>query len=147
MDAKLLVVTAIAAVTTCGGRPVSPPIPPQFTGDVIAYSQVSAGATDRYEVYTMTAGGANNALLIHSTTNLNEVAYSPDARSMAASGFLGADYSNISIYRFDFSAGSLRPLTTTPNVWDNHPAYSPSGSLIAFSRRYVPRQGEDRSGS
>ena len=101
-------------------------------GDIIAYCLCNSASS---QIYTVNADGTGSARLVNSSLVLNEPAYSPDGKYLVMSGYRGA---TLSIYRYTFSAGTVQLLTSVSNVWDNHPTYSPQGSIIAFSRGYPP---------
>jgi len=114
-----------------------------IAGGVVTYCMVNENANPQFQIYSINANGTGNSKLLNCTLSLNEPEYSPDGKFLVVSGFTGNDYVNISIYKYTFSTGILQRLTTTANVMDNHPTFSPDGLLIAFSRRYPPSWDTD----
>ncbi len=71
---------------------------------------------------------------------VNNVAWSPDGRTLALSGMKGGISD---IYTLDLASGTLRQLTNDRYA-DLHPAWSPDGRAIAFSSDRGPRTSFDR---
>lgn len=101
------------------------------------------GSTNSNQIFTINADGTNNTILINSTTVLNEPEYSNNGEYIVNNGYVNPYNGSLSIFIYSCTNGSLHRLTTTPNVWDNHPTFSPNGLQIAFSRRYPPEQDGD----
>ena len=102
-------------------------------GSKIAYCGNASGP---FEIYAMNADGSND----HQVTNLGGFAifpdYSPNGTRIAFSGGEGND-PNDEIYVVDAATGgSLQQLTSCAGYGDfcfnDHPAWSPDGSKIAF---------------
>ncbi|OGV66877.1 MAG: hypothetical protein A3K18_30540 [Lentisphaerae bacterium RIFOXYA12_64_32] len=60
--------------------------------------------------------------------------FTPDGNKLVFSGNLGKDQSvfGMDIYTMDLRTEKIEPLTNSPNVWDQYPAYSPDGKKIVF---------------
>jgi WD40 repeat protein len=71
---------------------------------------------------------------------VNNVAWSPDGRTLALSGMKGGISD---IYTLDLASGTLRQLTNDRYA-DLHPAWSPDGRTIAFASDRGPRTSFDR---
>jgi hypothetical protein len=71
---------------------------------------------------------------------VNNVAWSPDGRTLALSGMKGGISD---IYTLDLATGTLRQLTNDRYA-DLHPAWSPDGRSIAFASDRGPRSSFDR---
>jgi hypothetical protein len=71
---------------------------------------------------------------------VNNVAWSPDGRTLALSGMKGGISD---IYTLDLAAGTLRQLTND-RFADIHPAWSPDGRTIAFASDRGARTSFDR---
>jgi WD40 repeat protein len=71
---------------------------------------------------------------------VNNVAWSPDGRTLALSGMKGGISD---IYTLDLNGGTLRQLTNDRYA-DVHPAWSPDGRTIAFASDRGPRTSFDR---
>ncbi|MDQ3995966.1 MAG: peptidase S9, partial [Gemmatimonadota bacterium] len=71
---------------------------------------------------------------------VNNVAWSPDGRTLALSGMKGGISD---IYTLDLASGTLRQLTND-RFADLHPAWSPDGRTIAFASDRGPRTSFDR---
>jgi Tol biopolymer transport system component len=73
-------------------------------------------------------------MIIDAPIGLNYPDWSPDGESFAALGYVSE--STWSIYVFDVDGENLERLTTTNDVWDGDPSWSPDGSQIVFTRIY-----------
>jgi len=71
---------------------------------------------------------------------VNNVAWSPDGRTLALSGMKGGISD---LFTLDLAAGTLRQLTSDRYA-DLHPAWSPDGRTIAFASDRGPRTSFDR---
>jgi Tol biopolymer transport system component len=74
--------------------------------------------------------------MVESSTGLNHLDWSPDKQKIACSGYIGANNETVSIYIFNAIGTDLIRITTTDNVWDYEPRWSPAGEMIAFTRIY-----------
>ena len=111
-------------------------------GGVIAYcyQPVTSGNTKK-EIYAINADGSGNIRMIQTDVSLNHHAWSPDGLRFAAVGY--ASTTTWSIYVFDADGINLTRLTSTSDVWDIDPAWSPDGSRIVFTRNYPSQNREE----
>jgi len=140
---------ALQAGCGAGGEPVASPgetsvdtIPLDGRGGgVIAYARELVPGEGIHEIHVINADGTGDRRLIEASIGLNHQDWSPDGLHLAAVGYVNED--TWAIYTFGADGTGLTRLTHEPGVWDADPAWSPDGSLIAFSRIH-PREA-DRS--
>jgi TolB protein len=110
---------------SCTPPPSPPPPPPPATGDVLAFTGVSAGGNS--DIYWMTPEGLGPVNLTNSPGNW-EPDWSPDGSRIV---FLGDSPSFADIYTMRDDGSDVRHLTKDEQ-WKASPRWSPDGSTIAF---------------
>jgi TolB protein len=89
-----------------------------------------------HQIYGINADGSGNMKLINSTIGLNHHDISPDGSRFACVGYMDAGFNTWSIHVFNADGSGLSRLTTTSNVEDTEPNWSPDGNRIVFTRIY-----------
>jgi len=107
------------------------------TGKIAYCYQPNTGSIPK-EIYLIHVDGTGNTKISNAVIGLNHHHWSPDARKIAAVGYVNT--ATWSTYVFDSDGSNLIRLTTVENVWDGEPYWSPAGTKIAFTRIY-PNQG------
>jgi TolB protein len=118
------------------------PTPSGRGGGVIAYcyQPVTRGNTKK-EIHAINADGSDDVRMIDTDLSLNHHDWSPDAQKLAAVGY--ASETTWSIYVFDADGSNLTRLTSTSDVWDGDPAWSPDGARIVFTRVYPDQDNRE----
>lgn len=102
------------------------------SADLIAYAREPVNRTRHHEIWVIGSDGRGDRRLVESEIDLNHPDWSPDGQRLAAVGIVSDD--TWSIHNIEADGSSVQRLTWQPGVWDVEPAWSPDGTLIAFSR-------------
>jgi len=99
----------------------------------LAYTYQPRYAPAVHEIYMINMDGTENTKISDAPIGVNHHDWSPNGYKLAAVGYVDPP-NTWSIFVFDVGGGNWERLTTTSNVWDNEPSWSPDGSRIAFGR-------------
>ena len=121
--------------------PAAGPTDAGSVGEVIAYCHQPMTGGSLHQIYTIDLDGSNNGRLIEASIGLNHIDWSPDARKIAAAGYV--DPSTWSIHVFDLASGELTRLTDDSGVLDSEPSWSPDGTSIVFTRTFPQQDNRD----
>jgi hypothetical protein len=112
----------------------------------------NADATDAFGIWKLYGADFSvNSNGVPSLTNIQDITpagakwiepgnFSPDGQHMLLSSDIGlTDAEGQDQWVLDINTGKLQNLTNSPNVWDEHGFYSPSGKKISFMSSYPYR--------
>ena len=101
----------------------------------IAYTYQPMSGPGVHEIFLINMDGTENEKISDAPIGVNHHDWSPAGYKLAAVGYVDpAD--TWSIFLFDAGGANWERLTTTSDVWDNEPSWSPDGTQIAFGRIY-----------
>jgi Tol biopolymer transport system component len=101
------------------------------SGTMIAFAR-HQGPLDDYDIWVMGADGSNaRDLTPGSTSDDRHPAWSPDGKKLVYSGILNDEQGPTQLYTVNVVTGVIKQLTHDA-MWDWQPAWSPTGTRIAF---------------
>jgi len=131
----LILVAGLVDTGSSGTQHDKPLAPNEGGGSgIIAYCYQPLSGPAPKEIWTIRIDGSEDQQISNSTIGLNHHDWSPYGSQLAAVGYVDAN--TWSIYTFDADGGNQVRLTTTSNVWDSEPVWSPDASHISFTRIY-----------
>jgi TolB protein len=107
---------------------------PPYTGNVIAYCYQNPNGNPYHQIYSINEDATGIKKISNATIGLNHMDWSSDATKFAMVGYVDNTNSTWSIHTMNANGSNLVRLTTTLDVWDTEPVWSPDMSQIAFTR-------------